>query len=281
VVWIDEAYHNIVATAGRYAPFVATLRADGYRVAALRSAFTADALADARLLVVGNPLHASNVDDWSLPTPSAFSPAEVRAVHDWVRQGGGLLLLVDHMPFPGAAAELAAAFGIEFLNGFVEDPETWDPVVFRRDDGTLRDHAVIRGFASGGRVDSVATFDGSAFRAAGVPAAPRVREAARESGASALHPILVLGPQYVSYHPAKAWDIDATTPVRSAAGWLQGAVLEVGSGRVAVFADATMFSAQIGAPDRPKLGMNTPEGAGNLQFLRNVLRWLAGEPEAR
>jgi hypothetical protein len=54
--------------------------------------------------------------------------------------------------------------------------------------------------------------------------------------------------------------------------------MEVGEGRVAVFADATMFSAQIGAPARPKLGMNTPEGAENLLLLRNVLRWLTRHP---
>jgi len=259
-IWIDEAHNNIVATKGRYVPFVAALRADGYVVKPLRTEFSPATLADVRLLVIGNALHARNVNDWSLPTPSAFSSTEIRAVHEWVLQGGALLLLVDHMPFPGAAADLVAAFGIEFLNGFVEDPETWDPVVFRRAEGTLTEHPVTDGFAPLDRISTVATFDGSAFRA---PAA---------------HPVLILGSQHVSYHPRRAWDIDSTTSVQPVVGWLQGAVLEVGKGRVAVFADATMFSAQIGAPDRPRLGMNTPEGAENLQFLRNVLRWLTRHP---
>jgi hypothetical protein len=224
-----------------------------------RAAFSSAALADVRLLVIGNPLHSRNVKDWSLPTPSAFAPTEIRAVHAWVLQGGALLLLADHMPFAGAAADLAAAFGVEFLNGFVEDPETWDPVVFRRAEGTLTDHPVTYGLEPLDRVNAVATFDGSAFRA---PAA---------------HPVLILGSRHVSYHPQRAWDIDSTTPVQSVASWLQGAALEVGEGRTAVFADATMFSAQI-AGDRSKLGMNTPEGSENLQFLQNVLRWLTMRP---
>jgi hypothetical protein len=64
--------------------------------------------------------------------------------------------------------------------------------------------------------------------------------------ASGGDPILLLGSRHVSYHPERSWDIDASTPKLSAAGWLQGAALEVGAGRVVIFADATMFSAQIG-----------------------------------
>lgn len=260
VVWVDEAHHNIVATAGRYRPFVASLEADGYVVKPFRAEFSSLSLQEVGLLVIGNPLHTSNLKDWSLPAPSAFTASEIRALFEWVRGGGALLLLVDHMPFPGAAGELAQAFDLEFLNGYVEDPETWEPIVFRRAAGTLVSHPVTDGSLGTDRIDAVATFDGSAFR--GVAA----------------HPLLVLGPRQVSYHPERSWDIDESTPTRPVDGWLQGALLEVGDGRVAVFADATMFSAQIGAPARPKLGMNTPEGGENLQLLRNVLRWLTRHP---
>lgn len=260
VIWIDERHNNIVATTGRYRPFVASLTADGYVVKPFRDEFASTTLDELGVLVIGNPLHPRNDDDWSLPAPSAFSPTEIRALFDWVTEGGALLLLVDHMPFPGAAGDLARAFGMEFLNGYVEDPETWEPIVFRRVEGTLVSHPVTDGGSTTDRVDAVATFDGSAFRA---PAA---------------HPILILGRQHVSYHPERSWDIGDSTPTVPVNGWLQGAVMEVGEGRVAVFADATMFSAQIGAPARPKLGMNTPEGAENLLLLRNVLRWLTRHP---
>lgn len=260
VIWVDEAHHNIVATAGRYRPFAASLEADGYVVKPFRAEFSSVSLQEVGLLVIGNPLHPRNLEDWSLPAPSAFTASEIRALFAWVSRGGALLLLVDHMPFPGAAGELAQAFGLEFLNGYVEDPQTWAPIVFRRTEGTLVQHPVTDGGSMTDRIDAVATFDGAAFRA------------------TAAHPILVLGPRHVSYHPEKSWDINDSTPTHPVDGWLQGALLEVGAGRVAVFADATMFSAQIGAPSRPKLGMNTPEGAENLQLLRNVLRWLTRHP---
>ena len=259
VIWLDEGHNNIVnATPGnRYGPFVAALRADGYTVRPLIASITEAVLTPVRLLIIGNALHARNVNDWSLPTPSAFTPEEIRILHDWVNAGGALLLLVDHMPSAGAATDLGRDFGIEFLNGVVEDPQRWDPAVFRRDNGTLLDHAITRGAAKHAGLQTVATFDGSAFRAPDAEA------------------LLVLGPEYVSYQMSVAWKIDSTTPQLAVGGWLQGAVRAIGQGRLAVFSDASMFSAMI-KPDGSRMGMNTLEGAENLQLLRNVLRWLRG-----
>jgi len=45
------------------------LRRDGYRVIGLDKPLTADALRDVAVLVISNPLHESNIDNWSLPTP--------------------------------------------------------------------------------------------------------------------------------------------------------------------------------------------------------------------
>ena len=95
VIWIDQAHNNIVTAepSSRYTPFVAALRADGYVVRRLRSSFTPPTLNSVRVLVIGNALHSRNVNDWSLPTPSAFTADEIRAVHRWVFEGGRLLLL--------------------------------------------------------------------------------------------------------------------------------------------------------------------------------------------
>jgi hypothetical protein len=49
---------------------------------------------------------------------SAFSPTEIEVVKNWVKDGGSLLLIADHMPFAGAVADLAKAFGFIFFNGF-------------------------------------------------------------------------------------------------------------------------------------------------------------------
>jgi hypothetical protein len=163
------------------------------------------------------------------------------------------------MPFPGAAADMGAAFDIRFRNGIVEDPDTWDPAVFVRPDGTLADHPITWGRIPAAEVHRVGTFDGAAFQAD----AP-------------FEPLLRLGPSFVSYESEVAWDIDDATPMIAVGGWLQGAVGRIGEGRLVLFADATMFSAQVAASGS-KLGMNTPDGEQNLQLLLNVLHWMTGK----
>ena len=56
---------------------------------------------------------------------------------------------------------------------------------------------------------------------------------------------------------------------------LQGAVLEQGRGRVAVFGEAAMFSAQVSGPSRRPMGMNAPHAGENPRFLLNLMHWLA------
>jgi hypothetical protein len=58
----------------------------------------------------------------------------------------------------------------------------------------------------------------------------------------------------------------------------QGAALSVGKGRVAVFGEAAMFTAQTDDADpKIKTGFSAPGAESNKQFALNVARWLAGE----
>jgi hypothetical protein len=254
VVLLDEAHVNFHTLDGRYYTFGRLLSADGLVVRPLRTAFTRDALAGARLLVIANALHPRNREEWSLPTPSAFTAAEIAAVRDWVGAGGSLLLVADHMPFPGAAEELAAVFGVRMLNGFAAPPgDVRGQITFTRAVGTLRDHPITRG------IDSVVSFTGQAFSA--------------ERAA----PLMVLPDSTVMLRPTVAWQFTDSTRRVPAGGLLQGAVLEYGKGRVAVFGEAAMFSAQRAGPNRQPMGMNAPNARQNPQFLLNVVHWLVAE----
>jgi hypothetical protein len=266
LVLLDEAHHNFHTVAGRYAPFAGLLTRAGYRVEGLRAPLSAAALAAARVLVIANPLAERNVTaGWSLPTPSAFAPAEAAALSRWVADGGSLLLIADHMPFPGAVESLAAAFGVVFANGFVTDARcAADELVFRQTDSSLADHPVTRGRSREERIDSVRTFTGSAFRLLG-------------DGTVLLR--LPRGTQVLL--PVTAWRFSDSTPRMAAEGLAQGALLRHGRGRVAVFGEAAMFSAQVSGPARRPMGMNAPGAAQNPQFLLNLMHWLTGllEPE--
>ncbi len=259
VVAIDGGHGNFHTVDGRYAPFAALLRRDGYVVRGLTGPLMAEALRGVAVLVIANPLHQSNVGNWTLPTPSAYAPDEIAAVHAWVEGGGALLLIADHMPFAGAAGPLASALRLEYTNGFTRDTTRAEPLVFRRADGSLEDHAVTRGRSPDERVDSVVTFTGSAF-----------------AGPATVAPLLVLGPAAFSLNPRTAWQFDSTTTIVPVGGWLQGAMLRVGRGRVAAFGEAAMFSAQLGSAQRNPMGMNHPGAPQNARFLLNVLHWLTG-----
>lgn len=266
LIAIDEAHHNFHTVDGRYKPFAQLLRRDGYRVDGFRASFSADTLKSVSVLVIANPLSERNVEDWSLPTPSAFTPVEVAAVHAWVEAGGALFLIADHMPFPGAAGELGKAFGVEFSNGYARSgrPNRGLADIFEFDSG-LQPSALTSGRADDEQVTSVATFTGSAFK---LP-----KDAT---------PVLVFGADSVSLETTRAPGITSDAPKVSIEGWCQGAILNAGKGRVAVFGEAAMFSAQVAGPTRVPMGMNAPEAAQNHQLLLNVVHWLtrtAGMPE--
>ena len=239
LVLIDEAHNNFHTATGRYLAFAELLRRDGYRVEGSTTPFTVEALRRAGVMVIANAR--------KLTDAPAFTEQEVAALRSWIEQGGALLLITDHPPMVEPASQIGTALGIRHRNGAARDPAAGTSrLIFRRADGTLRDHEITRG------IDQIATFTGSSFELV----APG-------------DPILVFGPGVRSFAGP---DDPNPVPIE---GHLQGAVLQVGKGRVAVFGEAAMFSAQVSGPDRRPMGMNADVATQNARFLVNVMRWLA------
>lgn len=260
VVLLDEAHHNFHTLEGRYLPFARVLRKDGYIMKPQKGKFTRTDLDRAKILVIANALAAQNENEWILPTPSALDSAEIATVRSWVSDGGALLLIADHFPFPGSVESLAAEFGILMGNGFAIDEGKNNSLIrFVRSDGSLSDHPITRGRNSSERIDSVVSFTGQAFRLEG-------------SGEA----LMKLGHNITLLMPQVAWQFSSLTPRISASQMFQGAVVRYNKGRVAVFGEAAMFSAQVSGPARTPTGMNSPAAPQNGQFLLNVLHWLSG-----
>jgi hypothetical protein len=257
LVLLDEQHSNFHTVEGRYKPFVMLLERDGFVVRPNRAPFTRDALAQARVLVIANALNKRNERDWNLPNPSAFTDAEIAEVREWVRAGGSLLLIADHMPMAGAAEQLALEFGAIYGNGFAADSNmSTGAMRFRRSEKFLGAHPVTDGRAPSERIDSLTTFTGSAFRLIG-PGTP----------------LITLGKSTLLM-PKQAWVFGDTVARVRADGMLQGAAIEFGQGRVILLAEAAMLSAQVAGPQRNRMGMNHPQAPQNAQFVLNVLRWL-------
>lgn len=260
VIFIDEFHNNFHTKDGRYNPFAELLEKDGYVVKSFDKSFTNESLNEVKILVISNPINEINDTNWTLPTPSAFSKEEINEVEKWVSGGGSLFLIADHMPFPGAAEELASKFGFQLNNGFASDtsnPHGQD--LFTRNNKTLQTNKLTNGRFDSEYVDSIYSFTGSAFQ---IP-----KDAVS---------ILTFNENFISLMPDTAWNFNNDTPKISVKGWSQGAVKEYGKGKVVMWGEAAMFSAQLAGNNNFKIGMNTPKAKNNYKLLLNIIHWLDG-----
>jgi len=75
-----------------------------------------------------------------------------------VSDGGSLLVIADHMPFAGAANELANKFGFTYEDGFVmKEGRVWPPDTYSKKQANLFDTPLTND------IDSIAAFTGSAL----------------------------------------------------------------------------------------------------------------------
>lgn len=257
VVLVDEAHNNFHTAVGTYLPFAELLRQDGYVVQRAKDKISGELLKSADIYVIADAQPPSKVGD-----PPTFSAEEIWILNDWVKKGGDLFVITDHMPDPGAVKDLVLSFGIEVSNGYVMQgppPGLPGPMLFQKKDGSLADHLLTEGRNPDEQVRRVATFAGSAFRC--------------EEG---FQPLLILVEGFRSWIPEEYNKFPPGTPNIDVSGWYQGGVMPFGKGRIAFFAEAAMFTAQVFADGRVKAGMNHPQGRDNARLLLNILHWLSG-----
>lgn len=268
VVLIDEAHNNFLTASGRYKPFLKVLASDGFRVGSNTKKFTENELKRADIIVIANALD-KNRTDWLPPYGKALSQNEVEALKNWIEQGGSLFLVADHAPFPKVIDNLALELGFKFSNGHVGD------ATFSKSNYSLAEHTItytnkekqdadIKPLlfqnldVDTNEVQQVRSFGGSAFKAP-------------EKAVSLLN----LGIRAVSMEPVIPFQINSDTPRISMDGWSQGAIVEIGEGRIAVFSEGMMFSSQIDRNTGKKHGLRSVGAEQNEEFLLNVMRWLA------
>ena len=262
VVFIDEGHHNFHTKNGRYKAFSNLLERDGYKVIEYKGVFKKSELSKGKILVISNALNKINVKDWFLPTPSAFTKSEIETVKKWVYDGGSLFLIADHMPMAGAAKDLAAGFEFEFTNGFALDTINRGPAYFNLNERTLTESVITKGRDTSESVTQIVSFTGQAFK---IPADA--------------NPILTFNLNYVNMLPDTAWVFNNETIKYNVNGWSQGAFKKHGKGKIVVFGEAAMFTAQLAGPQKIKMGMNNEVAPENYQLLLNIIHWLDGKLE--
>jgi hypothetical protein len=260
---IDGGHFNLHDIEGTYAPLAGSLRYAGIDAVGYKGKFNAESLKNVELLLIANPnpdrqdsvarraQRAKEPLRWSTAaTQPGYSNDEVTAIHNWVENGGSLLLILDHAPNGKVGEAIAAAFGIENRNVGTYDPLSRDPAVdtteattllFTRSKGLIGKHPIVNG------IDSITTYTGESL--VGPP-----------------------GSDVLLHLPATARDQDWLPETRqfrwrSAAGRTQGVAFDYGKGRVVMLGEAAIT--------RPKSLSQT--NRGNWKFILNILRWLARE----
>jgi len=260
VVYIDEGHYNFHTRGDRYLPFAKLLERDGYVTEGYTGKFEPGKLKGCRILVISNALNEVNVENWHKPVFSAFTADETEVVRKWVEAGGSLFLIADHMPMGGAAADMAAAFGFGFSDGFAADTARPGPALFCRTDGSLEANILTTGNSASEKVDSIFSFTGQAFT---IPSDARS--------------VLTFNEKYLLLLSDTAWVFNEKTVYKPIKGWSQLAYKEYGKGRVVMSGEAAMFTAQLAGPQRFPAGMNAPYARYNYRLLLNIIHWLDGK----
>jgi len=260
VVFIDEGHHNFHTKEGRYKAFANLVERDGYIVKRYEGTFEKENLDKGKILVISNALNKINIENWYLPTPTAFTEKEIKIVKQWVIDGGSLFLIADHMPLAGAAKDLGSAFGFEFTNGFVFNTlSSRETAFFKTKDNTLVESSITKGMNATENVKHIVSFTGQAFK---IP--------------TDATPVLKFNSDYVNILPDTAW-VFKDIPRTPVSGWFQGAYKKFGKGRIVVWGEAGMFTAQFQGPEKVKFGMNRDIAKENYQLLLNIIHWLDGK----
>lgn len=259
---IDAAHHNFIVEMGLAKPLVDVATADGYRPSIDSSLFTKAYLSNYKIVVITPAMPFTFGSKKEVTTESTFTPAEIDALHDWVNNGGSLILLSEHAPIDKSMTPVLNKFGIQSSIGIVWDSLNCDKTIpmkgfqtllkFNKANGLLNtDHPITQGEQIGEQINAIVTYGGSGLT----------------------------GPEYTSLFTLspsseiKRWS--GINPSGSATS--QGLVGKVGKGKLVALGDCNGFTAMyinMGAGKKFFAGMQVSDHNWK-QFVLNTLHWLS------
>ena len=256
-VAIDASHYNLHTANGGFRPLAKLLKNDGYDIVDFnKKIVTVSDLEGIDIFITANARPENRTHFNIQGSKNAYKEDEISVLKKWVSNGGSLLIIADHMPFAGAAENLIKAFDFNIINGFVGYKNQWPPNIFNVLNGTLQNN-FFNSFML--KVDSLATYTGSAFQ---IP-----KKAYNILKFNHLDTLII---------PDTAWVFRAFNKKINLENFSQGSVLEFGKGKVSIFGEAAMFTAQILTEDNLKVGLNNENyGRGNILFVLNLFHYLS------
>lgn len=261
-ILIDKAHHNFMPQFEFMKPFERLATSDGYQVFYDDSKFTKSYLSKYDVVIIITALPFTFTTKKEVTTESTFTTEEIESLHNWVRNGGSLVVFSEHAPFDQAINPLLNKFEINSSVGTTRDSLNFDKdigmpgwIVFSKNNGLLNSqHPIIRGRNKDEEIESLITFGGSSLTGSNYSNVFQLSESAENIQHST-----GVGPIGMGQSQCLAGSVE--------------------KGKIVAFGDSNGFTAMVfrmGDNSTQPGGMTT-ENYQWKQFVLNTLHWLSGE----
>lgn len=259
---IDAAHHNFIVEMGLIKPLMDVVTSDGYRPTIDSSLFTKSYLDQYKVVVISPAMPFLFGSKPEVTNEITFTDAELNALHNWVLEGGALLMLSEHAPIDKSMTPLFNKFGIQISSGAIYDSLYYDISVdlpsnvtilkFTTQNGLLnQDHPITKGENSTEKINNIVTYTGSSLQGEGYANIFKLSPSAK----------------------MKKWNRGLPANLGNSQG-LAGAI---GKGKVAAFGDCNGFTAmyiKTNTGQKFSAGMQV-QAYDWKQFVLNTFHWLS------
>jgi hypothetical protein len=177
-VLFDAGHFNFIVHMGLANPLIDVATADGYRVIVDSMKFTKPYLSNYKMIVIFPAMPFKFGSKKQVIDEITFTSDELNALHNWVKEGGSLLMFSEHAPIDKSVTPLFNKFGIQLSIGIVVDSIYHDSsskatnketlLLFTRRNGLLNaGHPITRGVRKGEEINKIMTYGGGGLKGAG------------------------------------------------------------------------------------------------------------------
>ena len=261
-ILIDAGHHNFVVELGLNKPLFDVASSDGYQIKIDSMQFTKEYLSNYNIVVIWPAMPFKFGSKNQVTDEITFTIDELDALHDWVSNGGSLLMFSEHAPIDKSVTPLFNKFGIQLSTGIVVDSLNSDTPIempswkysflkFTSKNGLLNtEHPVTKGEKKNERISNILTIGGGGLTGDGYTNILKLSNSAM----------------------IKKWNGTMPTGTPNS----QCLAGNVGKGKLVALGDCNGFGAMFIKSGEYKLstGMQV-SGYDWKQFVLNTLHWLS------
>ena len=171
-ILIDAGHHNFLVEIGLIKPLFDVASSDGYQIKIDSMQFTKEYLSNYKLVVIMPAMPFKYGSKNQVTDEITFTTDELNALHDWVSNGGSLLMFSEHAPIDKSVTPLFNKFGIQLSTGIVVDSLNSDTPIempswkysflkFTSKNGLLNtEHPITKGEKKNERISNILTYVG-------------------------------------------------------------------------------------------------------------------------